>query len=92
MEIYLKYVIDSCEGYSQWLETQDARSERTNTYSIAFNAIYVAINSESSQNGNAADSVFRNGYGYLSKGLSSIQSKGMTGDANYWFDWLMIGY
>ena len=61
------------------------------SHNILFKSIYVAINSISSTNGNAANSVFRNGFGYLSKSTSSISYKGPTGDASYWFDWLSIG-
>ena len=44
-----------------------------------------------SSNGNAASSVFRNGFGYTAKGLTSWTFKGATADAKYYFDYIATG-
>lgn len=50
--------------------------------------IAVSVNSS---NGNAASSVFRNGFGYTAKSLSNWTFKGPTADATYWADYIAIG-
>ena len=44
-----------------------------------------------SSNGNAASSMFRNGFGYTTKGLTSWTFKGATADAKYYFDYIVTG-
>lgn len=47
--------------------------------------------SVNSSNGNAAESVFRNGFGYTNKTLSDWILRGPTGDATYFADYIAIG-
>ena len=44
-----------------------------------------------SSNANAASSMFRNGFGYTAKGLTSWTFKGATADAKYYFDYIVLG-
>lgn len=47
--------------------------------------------SVNSSNGNAAESVFRNGFGYTNKTLSDWILRGPTSDATYFADYIAIG-
>ena len=83
----------SCVGIGcqpQWGKTISGNNVKTK-FPIAFTAFCMLSVSVNSSNGNAAESVFRNGFGYTNKTLSDWILRGPTGDATYFADYIAIG-
>lgn len=74
----------------QWGKTISGNNVKTK-FPIAFTAFCMLSVSVNSSNGNAAESVFRNGFGYTNKTLSDWILRGPTGDATYFADYIAIG-
>lgn len=74
----------------QWGKTAAGRNITTN-FPIAFTSFCILAVSINSSNGNAADSFFRNGFGYTAKSLSNWTLKGPTSDVDYFAEYLVIG-
>lgn len=83
----------SCVGIGcqpQWGKTISGNNVKTK-FPIAFTAFCMLSVSVNSSNGNAAESVFRNGFGYTNKTLSDWILRGPTSDATYFADYIAIG-
>lgn len=82
-------------GFWYWVNKQWGRTAEGNNittqYPIAFTSFCTLAVTMCSSNGNAASSVFRNGFGYTSKGLTSWTFRGATGDAKFYFDYIAAG-
>lgn len=76
--------------YKQWGKTISGNNVKTK-FPIAFTAFCMLSVSVNSSNGNAAESVFRNGFGYTNKTLSDWILRGPTSDATYFADYIAIG-
>lgn len=74
----------------QWGKTISGNNVKTK-FPIAFTAFCMLSVSVNSSNGNAAESVFRNGFGYTNKTLSDWILRGPTSDATYFADYIAIG-
>ena len=74
----------------QWGTTISGNNVKTK-FPIAFTAFCMLSVSVNSSNGNAAENVFRNGFGYTNKTLSDWTLRGPTGDATYFADYIAIG-
>lgn len=80
----------SLQDGKQWGKTISGNNVKTK-FPIAFTAFCMLSVSVNSSNGNAAESVFRNGFGYTNKTLSDWILRGPTGDATYFADYIAIG-
>ena len=80
----------SLAAIEQWGKTISGNNVKTK-FPIAFTAFCMLSVSVNSSNGNAAESVFRNGFGYTNKTLSDWILRGPTGDATYFADYIAIG-
>lgn len=79
-----------CKVQEQWGRTAEGNN-LTTQYPIAFTSFCILAVAMCSSNSNAADSVFRNGFGYTAKSLTSWTFRGATGDAAYYFDYIAAG-
>lgn len=80
----------SLQDGKQWGKTISGNNVKTK-FPIAFTAFCMLSVSVNSSNGNAAESVFRNGFGYTNKTLSDWILRGPTSDATYFADYIAIG-
>ena len=80
----------SLAAIEQWGKTISGNNVKTK-FPIAFTAFCMLSVSVNSSNGNAAESVFRNGFGYTNKTLSDWILRGLTSDATYFADYIAIG-
>ena len=78
------------QAFKQWGKTISGNNVKTK-FPIAFTAFCMLSVSVNSSNGNAAESVFRNGFGYTNKTLSDWILRGPTSDATYFADYIAIG-
>ena len=74
----------------QWGRTAEGNN-LTTQYPIAFTSFCTLAVAMCSSSAYAAESVFRNGFGYTAKGLTSWTFKGATADAKYYFDYIAAG-
>lgn len=74
----------------QWGTTISGNNVKTK-FPIAFTAFCMLSVSVNSSNGNAAENVFRNGFGYTNKTLSDWILRGPTSDTTYFADYIAIG-
>ena len=79
----------SLQDGKQWGKTISGNNVKTK-FPIAFTAFCMLSVSVNSSNGNAAESVFRNGFGYTNKTLSDWILRGPTSDATYFADYIAI--
>lgn len=74
----------------QWGRTAEGNN-LTTQYPIAFTSFCILGVAMCSSNAYAAESVFRNGFGYTAKSLTSWTFRGVTGDAAYYCDYIAVG-